>query len=520
MSNDLTDAEVLRIVARRRRRRRLIAALVVLLLLVVAVAAWFIIDAYWKHAFMAKLDEIRAAGGPATWDEVLASRPHVPDEENAALRFLQGADALINAETPALEALVLDNLIQPPIGVRRSPQIQEVAREYLAATADAVAMIRSAGRFEEAVYPVDLEMAPWALERPYLEDLKWAAEICCLCAQLHGETGNLANVRPAIEAACGIARSLASQPAPDTCPVGVRVYGTVKLALERTLAVAELVPADLHYLGERFRAAEEVQVGRNWLVGERASAIALIRGVPREWLFGSGFQGCLDLIAYRGIPGRRWVDGLYYLEAAEQFGAALELSPPGRVSAAQRLAQTEASLWKERRRMHVSPWQVTLLESILTADSKQRIMLPVTQAALTVERWRMENGRWPDSLREMGDGGVRELLTDPVTGSLLSLRRVEGGFRLYSVGPDGIDNGGITEQEKMHGEWLDGFSEHSDIVFRLFDPESRGARERTFREEILGTYDLSQLRNRGLDAATLKEMGLSDEDLRSLGFGP
>ena len=59
---------------------------------------------------------------------------------------------------------------------------------------------------------------------------------------------------------------------------------------------------------------------------------------------------------------------------------------------------------------------------------------------------------------------LSEVPTDPYTGVPLLIARRDDGIVLYSVGKDGIDDGGATE--------LQG-GQPADIGFRLFDLDKR-----------------------------------------------
>jgi hypothetical protein len=79
-------------------------------------------------------------------------------------------------------------------------------------------------------------------------------------------------------------------------------------------------------------------------------------------------------------------------------------------------------------------------------------------AALDCERHRMKSGIWPKSIEER---------PDPFSGKPLILRTRESGIAIYSVGPDGEDNGGVFETN------LKPKAGH-DVGITLLDPDRRG----------------------------------------------
>ncbi len=82
-------------------------------------------------------------------------------------------------------------------------------------------------------------------------------------------------------------------------------------------------------------------------------------------------------------------------------------------------------------------------------------------AALQCEQLRMRSKQWPAKLEELP-----EVPLDPFTGKPLLLKRTDRGIVIYSVGPDGIDNGG-TFVDLLRPK------EGHDIGFQLLDVDQR-----------------------------------------------
>jgi hypothetical protein len=144
--------------------------------------------------------------------------------------------------------------------------------------------------------------------------------------------------------------------------------------------------------------------------------------------------------------------------------------------------------------------------------------------ALAAEEFRMEKGRWPENLQEIVPKYLKTVPEDAFGTGPVRYRRDETGARLYSLGRDGIDNGGRTreEVEKMHDagnapeHWTEGL-DSGDLVFRLLDPARRGASRSTFREDVMNSdADFSDLERAGYNEEKLRRLGFSDEDMKEL----
>lgn len=77
------------------------------------------------------------------------------------------------------------------------------------------------------------------------------------------------------------------------------------------------------------------------------------------------------------------------------------------------------------------------------------------QAALAVMRYQRQHGRWPESLDELVGNFLEGVPTDPFDGQPLRYRLREEGFVIYSVGVDGVDDGGQAVLLRTDGSFVE-----------------------------------------------------------------
>jgi hypothetical protein len=82
-------------------------------------------------------------------------------------------------------------------------------------------------------------------------------------------------------------------------------------------------------------------------------------------------------------------------------------------------------------------------------------------AARAAERFRRCHGRWPAELQELVPAYLAAVPQDPFTSRPLLVRRTADGLVVYSVGPDGTDDGGMFMLDQTNGR------PNTDIGFRL-----------------------------------------------------
>jgi len=86
----------------------------------------------------------------------------------------------------------------------------------------------------------------------------------------------------------------------------------------------------------------------------------------------------------------------------------------------------------------IEPFHETAIRCHNRDDAMRRLLM--TEAALRL--FRSEHGRWPASLNELVPGLLSKVPPDPFSDRPLVYRRTDVGYLLYSVGGNGVDDGG------------------------------------------------------------------------------
>ena len=88
------------------------------------------------------------------------------------------------------------------------------------------------------------------------------------------------------------------------------------------------------------------------------------------------------------------------------------------------------------------------------AGAGQRVMMfetarQIVITAIALKRYQLQHGQWPDQLAELVPQYLQAIPQDAMTGQPLPYhRKSDGTFLLYSVGDDGVDNGGDSTLPK------------------------------------------------------------------------
>ena len=106
-----------------------------------------------------------------------------------------------------------------------------------------------------------------------------------------------------------------------------------------------------------------------------------------------------------------------------------------------------------------------LSESILSIQAAYKMVIRteisrrIVVTAIALKRYQLQHGEWPDKLAKLVPQYLLAVPQDAMTGQPLPYhRKSDGTFLLYSVGEDGIDNGGDPTPTKDTGStsfyWL------------------------------------------------------------------
>ena len=74
--------------------------------------------------------------------------------------------------------------------------------------------------------------------------------------------------------------------------------------------------------------------------------------------------------------------------------------------------------------------------------------LQTTETALAIERYRLKYNSLPDTLETLVPEFIETVYLDPFDGKPIRYVKLEqGGYMLYTIGEDGIDNGGLDREQ-------------------------------------------------------------------------
>ena len=436
-----------------------VGAAIVFLMGVAATARW---DRYAAT--------LRAGGDPLTFKEIQAARAVIPDDQNGALvieRLLFRLNGLSDTHTGE-HVLVFPNRVDKTdffTGIRRD-KIQP-SRDFLDPYRDLLAELSvlkdmPTGRFELTYDPASESIMSVPL--PELSAMRTASKLQYLHGVLENLEGDLAGAADSARVQLAIGATLNEHPTVIGRLVQMAVDALGLRALENLLRAGELDDETLQQFLRIMRQRSEGLTMRWAFAGERA----FLLGVCDEYTESPQARGRANAMVGGAILGimpdalirenqMRGVEMLTWLVDAKD-------DPTELVAGARRI-DTEAP---KLTVMHGLVKRILpSLSRSVTLHLRITAHFDCTIAALAAERYRLANGKLPESLDALVPMYLDEVPTDPFDGEPMRFAKTDEGIVIYSINEDLSDDGGAVTKPKKYHRPL-------DTGFRLNRPEHRG----------------------------------------------
>lgn len=396
-----------------------VLALIILLVLSIAITFWV-----FSRRYNAGLTALRAKGEPMTLADM--QKDPVPDKENAALIYLSVINDLKSPRYSSY-AEILDGFSPRKIG--SDPKAWQDVGDAVKATAPLFADIERAASMPKCRFPQNWSsMAPMPV--PQWAGSRRLARICRARAVLSARRGDMSDAVRMVELQFRISESLYDEP----LILGFLVRGATAAVASQTLRdisaygrLPELDAEDLYHL------LAQIDPNKGYarsLRGERAFYL-------RTWD---------SMVAYTsgGSASGRTAGGiLMYPDRAVYLSAVQnEIS---RVDMSYRDAKSKGLL-DPGKRLPMYAFTTKIVLPTYTGGKCVRDLLIAeirgSQAFLAAIAYADRCGAYPQSLAEAQTKLGWKLKDDPFSGKPFIYKRKGGGFLLYSIGEDLVDNGG------------------------------------------------------------------------------
>jgi len=421
------------------------------IVLVLLAVAWLTATVITQRAIDTELAAIEARGEPLTLAELA---PWIaPGVLNAALVYESAFSSLTEGGGEDYDHALADPAF---------------ARSYLAAREAGLRQLRKAADVRDCAFPIDWSRPVYELNFPHYARMREAARLLVLDSSLLAADGK---ADQSLDAPVGVYRTAShamSDPVLISALVGYAIIGIAHSGLEECLSVTDPSPSACRTAYDELGRIDVDTPFRRSLLGERASALAVFEDVR------AGRISIAKLVSGGDdrFGGRRILSAVYPTVGRPLFNMdeASALRLYGRMLEAHDLPwpQSQETLDAILADLESLPSYRSLLTRMIVpvftraewSRRKAAAALAVDRAALAINAFRSQTGRYPDDLAQVEALGW-DLPDDPLGGEPLLYRRTAKGFTVWSVGPNMKDDGGVEYDSKT----MDFTSGPYDITF-------------------------------------------------------
>jgi hypothetical protein len=450
---------------------------------------WERTRAQGEEELAAAIAETEAVDPRWRWEQIEEDRPKVPDEENSILvlkRFDESMSAM-DADQPGRRWDPVD--LKLPNGEKLLPDLIDnhfldddrlkFLRKELKGHEASIELAAVAKDFPKGRAALHVKSNPFNTLLPHDVFCRNAGLVLVLDIErlLHEGRGPAVWMR--ITAMLNAGAGLKGEGLLVSQLVRITLRILAARRLERVLAIGESLDADLRQMQMRLASEEAEELLIPALRGERAlftiffENLASGRMTLNEIAGGrhgsEAWDGWLGWTLYKA---RLPADQAYQLRTMKELIAIAQLPTH------EQLEQIELFHARFRRESHearenkeriMSALLLPATDKLFEAAIRDKALLRCTIAALAAERYRLENEKkeWPKKLDDLSPKYLDSVPLDPFDGQPLKYKFRDDGVTIYSVGADGVDNGGtnLTASGREPG---------ADLGFRLWNPDQRG----------------------------------------------
>lgn len=407
------------------------AAVILLIFGVVAIAlGGFLVFA--QNDLANRKQALRENGMPVTLAELDAYYEPVPDDENAALVYLQAVDAFNGADLDARDHIpIVYSGPLPERGAPLEPEALEPSQRLLDQNEDTLALAHQAAKLIRARYPIDLTVGV-DVDLGYLKTLRHLARLLALEANVNAQQGDTQAAVDALAAMAALARSLINEPILMSQLVRIAIVDMTVDHLARVVSLTPLQPEHLDALVNALVAASDPQALTRALIGE---CVFNLSAIPNA------------------NPVAKWrfaVDQRALMNRYDALIDASRLDPPEMHAAFEALHDPEPSALDR----FISPLTHILMPALTRSHNaflRERIHLDLVRSIAAIETFRLDTNQLPESLNALVPTYLDAVPTDPYTEQPILYKTRDLGYVVYSAGPNAIDED-AAEPEGLNGD--------------------------------------------------------------------
>jgi hypothetical protein len=395
-------------------------------------------------------------------DDLARARPEVPEHENSA-RVAMGVVRLLpkdpaTAQERGKAQVELEEKLQD-LGEKPTMHLDAeqmaLLEKWLGPKAAAVALARRLADMPRGRHRLTLATNPLGTLLPDQQETRSVASLLRYDALLRAHKKDIDGALVSCRACLNAGRSLGDEPFLVSQLIRIACIFIACNQAERALAQGEATDAELLALQKLLAEEDRDTAMVAALRGERAIMDDLFRKMEDGTLKTQELFGTRSESMPQGTSWRVMLLGFSRADFRRDHLLALEMM--NKLVEAGRLPEHEQAARNSALEAEIKalPQDAVLARMLLPAVTKvgeahrrKTAQVRALMALLAVERYRLKHGKWPGKLDDLKPDFLTAIPLDPYDGKPLRYVKRADGVTVYSVGHDGVDDGGKIDRTK------------------------------------------------------------------------
>lgn len=414
---------------------------------------WVALDAAGQARLRRAMTAVREKGEPLALDDLRTHMPVVPDAQNMALGILEHGGAIhrltdtaeFREQSAKLPILGYPKGIE--IGAHFPDEQLAAARAFLAANSREISAVEAATLLKEGSYPIAFNSPGNQILLPHLSIHRTASKSLALKALVDAADGKAPEATRALTEMAAMDVAIRSDPFLIGMLVRIACQSLTCNTMLRCLALTPFSDEQLNDLDDCMRPFALPPGLHDAMLAERVLSFDSVM-----WAYQGGNLGAVmggrptPGFLVRAVPALKGVDPAIYLEQMARLCDAAKLPAAKAIAEAGAIEQGSKDLPFYALSSKI---MIPSLSRAFTLWFRGAAIIQSTRIALACERFRLKHGEWPGDVRQLVPQFLPEsAIDDPFSGKPFVYHRDADGIRVYSVGEDGVDDGGIFDRER------------------------------------------------------------------------
>ncbi len=441
-----------------RRHRRLKFSHILIMLFLACIAAFAIFRFSVKSKLKTRIESIRAAGYPVTVEELDKWYSIPEDAENAAYIIMDAFSYYQDWDKDVMESLPLVGKEKlPPRTQPLTDETKTLIAQYLSDNKKAVELLHEAASFEHSRYPIDLSLGA-GVRLDHLGEIRKGVRLLSLEVMLHSDNNQPQLAARSIISMLGVANSLKDEPLNVSQLARRGCQGLGISILERAVNRTEFTDEQFLEFSNVIAKSEDFSSVSRAFAGQRCNILSLMQmsGTVIPEIAGPGIPPAPVLELYKAL-GLADLDAITCIDFTNDYIEAAQLPLNQSHKAAEGIKNRFQRLSKIHLLTHIL---MSSFSRIIDIHLRNIAHLRAAGVALAIERYRLAEGRLPETLTDLVPAYLEAVPDDPFDGTEIKYKKLDKGYVVYSVDEDLNDNGGKERGPSQQGKRSD-----SDITF-------------------------------------------------------